>query len=132
LQAESLYSELLQSHPDHYEALLHRALIRLRLKQSESALQDAQNCTSLRPESALSFMVEGECLLELGRFEEARQSFMKALAFEKDNGRIHFGLGVSCASLGLHLEAGDAFEQALHFEKDYCLAQWMARLWKRF
>jgi predicted Zn-dependent protease len=127
-EAEVSLTELLKAHPQNYEALLHRSLIRLRLKKPEAALEDAQLCVKEKPENALSYMVEGESFLELKQFESARRSFLKSLALEKDNGRVHFGLGVACAALGLRLEAADAFEQALHFERDYSMAQMMAQM----
>jgi len=126
-EAEKLLNELIAVDAEAYEAILHRSLLRLRLQKSNEALMDAEICVKLKPENALSFMVKGECHLELKQFQMARDSFLSSLALEKDNGRTHFGLGLACLGLGRKLEAADSFEEALHFERDYVTAQWMAR-----
>jgi len=126
-EAEKIFSELIEGDPKAYEAILHRSLLRIRIQRLTEALSDADLCVKLRPENALSFMVQGECLLELKRFQEARASFLSSLGLEKDNGRTHFGLGLANLGLGRRLDAADCFEEALHFERDYVTAQWMAR-----
>lgn len=125
--AEGTLSQMIEKDAKAYELYLHRALVRIRLGQSDKALEDAERCVSLAEDNALSFMVQGEVYLEMKRFQEAYESFLKGLALEQDNGRIHFGLGLAAKALGKVHEAADAFEQALHFERDYVLAQWMAK-----
>ncbi|PIR23782.1 MAG: hypothetical protein COV44_01135 [Deltaproteobacteria bacterium CG11_big_fil_rev_8_21_14_0_20_45_16] len=125
-KAESLLSSILESDAEAIEALLHRALARLRLKRFDEALTDAEKLTLLRPDNGLGFMIKGEILLEISRFAEAKASLLHAIGLEKDNGRAFFQLGRACAALKELQESADYFEIALQFEPSYSWAQYMA------
>lgn len=122
-QAETLFSEILEASPEAVEAILHRALIRLRLQKHEEALADAEKVISLRAENSLGLMIKGEILLELERFSEAYEALYKACEIEKDNGRAFYGLSRACIGLGKKHEAADYMEVALQFERDYTLSK---------
>jgi predicted Zn-dependent protease len=125
--ADQLLSEVLGSDAEHAEALLHRAYARLRAGRLDEALEDANRCVSLRPESGVMQMLKGEILTEKGDLMNAYQSLKTACALEKDNGRAFFQLGKVCCALNRRNEAADYFEVALQFERDYVMAQWMTK-----
>ena len=62
-KAETLLSSILEADAEAIEALLHRALTRLRLKKFEEALVDADRLTLLRPDNGLGFMIKGPNIL---------------------------------------------------------------------
>ncbi|MBN8556010.1 MAG: hypothetical protein J0L93_11235 [Deltaproteobacteria bacterium] len=125
--ADQWLSGILDEDSDHAEALLHRAYSRLRAKRMDEALEDANRCVQLRPESGVMFMIQGEILLEKGDLLNSHTALKKACELEKDNGRALFALGKVCCALDKRAEAAEYFEAALQFERDYVLAQWMAK-----
>jgi len=125
-KAETLLSSILEADAEAIEALLHRALTRLRLKKFDEALVDADRLTLLRPDNGLGFMIKGEILLEMSRFAKAKTSLLQAVGLEKDNGRAFFQLARACAALGESQESADYFEIAIQFEPSYSWAQFMA------
>lgn len=129
--AEEKLTQLLTADPDAIEALLHRALTRLRLRRADEALQDALRAAELRPENAVAFMVCGEVLLSLHRYEEAYDKFRHACSIERDNGRAFYGWAKACIALQKKEEAADYFEIALQFERDYVYAQVFSELMSR-
>lgn len=122
-RAELLLSELLEKDSEAIEALLHRALVRLRMGKADLALADSQKVVELRPESGVGFMVRGEVQLSLGLYQEAYESFQKACRLERDNGRAYYGWARACLGLKKKEEASDYMEIALQFERDYVYAQ---------
>jgi len=126
IRAEEAFSKVIGGKSDAIEALLHRALTRLRLGKMEAALEDAQKVIELRPESSYGLMIKGEILNEMKQYETAYEALQKACELEKDNGRAFFALGRACAGLGKKHEAADYFEVALQFERDYVMAQALA------
>lgn len=125
MAAEAAYSEILANEPELADARLHRAYVRLRMQSLDAALDDANRCVELRPESGVMRMVQGEILLARNENDKAYESLSKACELERDNGRAYYQLAKAALSLGKKDEAGDYFEIALQFEKDYVTAQWM-------
>lgn len=125
VEAEKIFTEILTEKGEPVEALIHRAFCRLRAKSFETALEDATKSVSLRPENGVFWMIQGEILLEMGRYQNALESLEKACELEADNGRALYQRGRALLKLNRQMEAADFFEQALQFERDYVLAQQM-------
>ncbi len=124
--AENPLTSLINESPEHAEALLHRAYIRMRKADLPRALEDIQKAAQLRPENGVMKMLEGEIQLGLQNKEGALVALQQAVKLEPDNGRALYYLGVSYRSLGKLEEAADAFERALQFDKDFAFSRWMA------
>lgn len=126
--ADRSFSKILEEDPEAIEALLHRALLRIRLERLEEARADAEKVVSERSEQGVAFMVLGEVLLAMQNYQGAYQNLQKASELEKDNGRAYYQLAMACIGLGKKREAADYLEEALQFERDYTLAQLFSEL----
>lgn len=65
--------------PSFFEAIDNRAFMYMELGQPEPALTDFQQSLRVNPGGNAAFFSRGECLLKLGRYEEAEQVFMEGM-----------------------------------------------------
>lgn len=77
-QAESLFSEAIALDSTMSVLYSNRALARLRLSNWEGCLQDCDTCLSFDPNSGRAYVRKARALLELGRFDEAREALASA------------------------------------------------------
>lgn len=123
--AEQPLTELLLKAPDHAEALLHRAYVRMRKAEWSAASEDIDCAARLRPDSGVMKMLQGEILFALQRCDEALLALREAVSLEPDNGRALYFLGQVYKALGHREEAAEAYEKALQFDRDFVMAHWM-------
>jgi tetratricopeptide (TPR) repeat protein len=115
-KAEALANALLQKDPADGEALCIRGRIRLQKGQLQEALPDLQKAVNEgadRYYHADACLLLGNCLLDLGRFQEAFRSFQDCAREEPDNDKAYLGMGRCHWHLGRWQEAAEDFRQVL-------------------
>ncbi len=113
-QAEAIYKEILQSQPQHFDALQLLATIAAQRMNSAAAVELFEQALRINPDHASSLNNRGNALLDLKRHEEALQSYGRALEIEPDYAEAHYNRGNALADLKRHEQALESYELALH------------------
>lgn len=94
------------------------ALAKLRLQAPDTAehLRTLREAVAQVPADASRHLALGNALLDYGRFDEARESFVRVLKLEPDNAVAWRQLGAALAVLGEDQQAVRAFERALELD----------------
>jgi len=74
-EAEALYTQALVLDPENHTIYSNRSLARLKLKNHEGALADANRCMHLDPVFVKSYFRKGAALEALGRLKDAAEAF---------------------------------------------------------
>src|ERR1019366_2295815 len=91
--------------------------------QSENALNDLEVDVEGGSRAAEIFAARGYLQLELGRFDEAWQSYSKASEFQPGDPKVSFNTGVALQNLSRAQEAIPYFKHALSREPDWLEAK---------
>ncbi|MBM3202665.1 tetratricopeptide repeat protein [Candidatus Woesearchaeota archaeon] len=117
--AASVYREILDSDPDHYDALQLLGALAVQMGLFESALQCLDRAIALRPDYADAHSNRGIALQELGELEAALTSFDYALSLKTDSPQIHNNRGNTLKALRHYGQALASYETALSLSPDY-------------
>ena len=82
------------------------------IKRSYELLAAAEEVLKDNPEDAMSHNNRGVALSNLGRYEEAIESFKQALHLNPKYAAAHYNMGVALYSIGRFREAINAFDAA--------------------
>jgi tetratricopeptide (TPR) repeat protein len=118
-KAERLYAEVLQHHPNNFDALHGLGQInhrRGRLDAALSLFQEALKCDPFRPDGFASL---GLVFHALRDFERALVSFDEGLRLEPDDAELLNGRGVALLELRRPCEALEAFDRLLASMPDH-------------
>ena len=74
-EAENLYSEAIKLNPGSRPLWTNRAACRNMMNKYEEAISDCQTALSIDPKCTRSIKQKGNALLDLGRFDEAKDCF---------------------------------------------------------
>ncbi len=119
VQAEQLYSQVLQSEPQQFDALHMLGVIRLGQGRHEEALQLIGDALKANPESARAHANYARALVAANRHEEALASFNRALAIKRDYPEALRGRGSVFLHMGRYAEAITSCDEALGLRPDY-------------
>ncbi|MDB9699287.1 tetratricopeptide repeat protein, partial [Candidatus Pelagibacter sp.] len=73
----------------------------------------------LKPDFAEAHYNLGITLKELGKLDEAEESYRKAIALKPDYAEVHYNLGITLKELGKIDEAEESYRKAITFKPDY-------------
>jgi protein O-GlcNAc transferase len=118
-QASVLYAEILESEPDHPDALHLLGVTKTQLGQAESGLGWIARSLAVNPHQPVAVANQGNALLALNRAAEALSSYEKALDLMPDYLLAVLGRGNALAALGRPQEALRSFDQALSLAPDF-------------
>jgi tetratricopeptide (TPR) repeat protein len=121
-RAEVLLRPLLEQQPADGAALCIRGRIRLQKHQPHEARPDLEEALRLGAElyyGADARLLLANCLLELGKFEEALARFRQCQAEEPGDPRALFGAGRCAWHLARWDEAAQAFQEVLRLRPDH-------------
>ncbi|HZU38379.1 MAG TPA: tetratricopeptide repeat protein, partial [Gemmataceae bacterium] len=124
-RAEKLINTLLVHHPDDGAALYIRGRIFLQSLRPHQARPDLEKAFQLGTDRYYAYDARaslGDCLLELGQFEEAEQRYRECLAEQPGDVDVRFGLGRCAWYLNRWDEAADAFRAVLRQRPDHVQA----------
>lgn len=118
-QAEAMYQKILQSQPQHFDALQLLATIALQRNDSLLAVALFDQAIKINPNYAAAHSGHGNALSNLLRYEEALESYDRALEIDPDFAEALNNRGNSLFNLGRYPEALDHYNRALKIKPDY-------------
>jgi tetratricopeptide (TPR) repeat protein len=117
-EAESLYLEIIEARPDHFDASHLLGVVRHQQGRDLDALALIGRALELNPHSAEALSNQGAVLHRLERREEALKSYDRALAIRPDDARVHHARGNVLKELGRAEEALASYDHALHLRPE--------------
>ena len=99
--------------PNDFRWIYLRADIDRRVGRMEDAIRRYRLVRTLRPDYVAVPVNLGNTFLNLNRYDEARESFLAALAIDKNDPAAHYGLGEIALSERNYAEAVQQFNQTL-------------------
>jgi tetratricopeptide (TPR) repeat protein len=108
--AERLYEAVLQTEPDHAEALHYLGVLCAQCGKIEDGIRLLQRSLARDPEAAGTLNDLGVALEKAARYEEALAPYERALALKPDYAEAHYNLGTVLQILGRHDQAICRFE----------------------
>lgn len=118
-QAAVLYQEILQSQPQHFEALQLLATIALQQKNPEAAVALFDQALAINPRHPSALNNRGNALRDLNRPAEALQSYDRALEIKPDYAEALSNRGAALRDLGRPAEALESCDRALAIKPDF-------------
>ena len=112
-EAEAHYKEIVQSYPEHFDALRLLAIIAVQKKRFEESLLFFDQALKIKPRHATSLNNQGVAFQELHRFDEALCCYEKALAVQSDYAEASLNRGLVLQELRRLGEAVLSFDNAL-------------------
>ncbi len=110
--AERICRQLLQAEPRNADALRLLGLVAQQRGMNAEAVELIESAHRFGRPRAASLNDLGKAYLGLGRPQEARRCFRKALALQPDHAEFHVNLGVALAELGRPAEAERSHRRA--------------------
>ncbi len=118
-QAEALYREILQSQPQHFDALQLLATLAAQRKNSAAAVELFDQALRIDPNHAGVLVNRGVALRDLQRFDEALESYDRALRIRPDDADALNNRGVTLRDLNRHAQALESYDRALRIKPDH-------------
>ena len=122
LQANEIYSQVLDLQPNHFDALHLSGLIAAQGKNLVLALELFGKAIEIKPDSAHAHSNRGNVLLELKHFEEALSSYDKAIEIKPDFVDTYFNRGIALKELKREDEAIASYDCAIQLKPDFAEA----------
>ncbi|WP_213736039.1 tetratricopeptide repeat protein [Bradyrhizobium sp. dw_411] len=122
LEAEQVFQQIINTDPDHFEAIHLLAVVQSCQGKKETALASYRRALEVRPNHAEVLSNRGLTLHELQRFEEALASYDRALAVRPDFAEALSNRGVTLYELKRFEEALASYDRALAVRPDYAEA----------
>lgn len=94
LEAQSLLEILTEKHPKLSGPWLNLGLIKIQEKDWEAAKEYLITATQANPQNTYAFASLGLTLRELGRFEDAKIAYLKALSIDQKYAKAQLNLGI--------------------------------------
>jgi tetratricopeptide (TPR) repeat protein len=121
-EAEQLYRVILDTRPDHTDALHLLGLIRHQLGNPDAAIESISRALSLKPGSPVYWENLGTALHGARRFGEAVEALEQAIRLDPSNAKSHFNLGCAFQALGEWDRAAANYQQAIQLQPRYLKA----------
>lgn len=118
-QAEAIYKQILQTQPQHFDALQLLATIALQKNDFKIAIDLFDQALKINPDFADAHNNRGTSLKNLTRYEEALDSFDQALKINPNFAIAYFNRGNTLCELKRFEEALESYDCALKIKPDY-------------
>ncbi len=118
-QAEQCYRHLLQTNPQHVDALHMLGLLAHQTGRNDIAQEYIGTALRLHPDFTEAHSNLGNVLQQLGKLEEAIASWRRALQLKPHFPEVHCNLGLALLEQGKLEEAMASFRQALRLRPNY-------------
>ncbi len=106
------YRSVLESHPEHFDALHLSGLLALQTREPERAVELIGHALRLNPQVAAVHLNHGAALAALKRYGAALSSYECAIALDPAYADAHFNLANTLRELGQHAAAAASYERA--------------------
>jgi Flp pilus assembly protein TadD len=121
--AEAVYRRVLETQPDHPDALHLLGLIAHQTGRYEVAVEWIEKAVGIQPSNADFLNHLGEAHRSLGRFREAESWIRRALAVEPGHALAHNNLAVTLKQMGRLDEAERHYQEAIRIDDSFALAK---------
>ena len=119
VKADRLYRKILESQPEHPDALHFIGVLSHQRGNSEAAVVYINTAIALAPNEAGMHNNLGNVLLESGRAGHAADAYQKAVALRPDYADAYNNLGAALKAEGRFDEARAAYEKAIALRPEY-------------
>ncbi|MGM3305981.1 tetratricopeptide repeat protein [Anabaena sp. WFMT] len=119
VEAEQLYRQILEKHPEHPEALFSLGMLAQQLGQTKSAENWLSAACQFQPDSVKIWFSLGNLRLAQEQFSEAVIAYRQALALRPDSLPIYNNLGYALQQKKLFDEAINCYQKALELKPDF-------------
>lgn len=123
LEAEQLYSQVLEKQPDNPEALYGLGMLAQQMGQPEVAEQWLSAASQLQPDSVKTWFSLGNLHLVQEQFSQAEKAYRQALVLLPNSLPIYNNLGYTLQQQGLFEEAINYYQKALDLKPDFIEAE---------
>ncbi|MEH2091301.1 tetratricopeptide repeat protein [Nostoc sp.] len=123
LEAEQLYSQVLEKQPDHPEALYGLGMLAQQMGQPEIAEQWLSAASQVQPDSVKTWFSLGNLHLVQEQFSQAEKAYRQALVLLPNSLPIYNNLGYTLQQQGLFAEAIHYYQKALELKPDFIEAE---------
>lgn len=121
-EAKPIYEELLEVHPEHFNALHSLGVLAIQQRNFDRALALLERAIAIHPGHAAANYNRGLALGELQSFEDAIASFDNAIAINPRYAAAHFNRGHALMSLQRFQDALGGFDRAIAINPGYAAA----------
>ena len=121
-EAERLYLDILETHPNHFDAIHLLGVVRHQQGRQLEALELIGSALQRNPRSVDALSNHGAVLQRLGRHEEALTSYDRALAIRPDDVRALYARGNLLKGLGRLEEALAGYDKVATLKPDHAEA----------
>mgnify|MGYP002011661566 CR=1 FL=1 len=118
-KAEAIYKQVLQTNPNHTDALHLLGMIAHQVGENDRAVDLIKKAIEVKPNFAEAHGNLGNALQRLGRLDEAVASYQKALSIKPDYAEAHYNLGNALKELKQLDDAIAHYHRALDIKPDY-------------
>ncbi|MEH2005132.1 glycosyltransferase [Nostoc sp.] len=119
VEAELLYSQVLEKQPDHPEALYSLGMLAQQMGQSQTAEQWLTAASQVQPDSVKTWFSLGNLRLVQEQFSEVEKAYRQALIIVPASLPIYNNLGYALQQQGLFEEAINYYQKALELKPDF-------------
>ncbi|MEH2365347.1 tetratricopeptide repeat protein [Nostoc sp.] len=123
LEAEQLYSQVLEKQPDNPEALYGLGMLAQQMGQPEIAEQWLSAASQVQPDSVKNWFSLGNLHLVQEQFSQAEKAYRQALVLLPNSLPIYNNLGYTLQQQGLFEEAIHYYQKALELKPDFIEAE---------
>ncbi|HWR01331.1 MAG TPA: tetratricopeptide repeat protein [Chlorobaculum sp.] len=120
--AQSIYEEILETRPDHFEALNLLGLLSVQTQNHRRAVDLIDQAIAIFPDNAASHFNRGMALQALGQPEAAVAGYEKAIGLRPDHAEAWSNRGVALHDLKRCDEAVRSYDRATAIRPDYAEA----------
>jgi tetratricopeptide (TPR) repeat protein len=113
VEASSAYREVIGWQPRHVQALTYLGVIAFQEREFERALEWTARALEVDPHSAATHLMRGHALMQLGRSEEAIESYDCVIALKPDSADAYLHRGNALTQAGKNLAAVSSYDGAL-------------------
>lgn len=121
-QAQRLYENVLESHPDHFDSLHLLGVIAYQSNRPQEAVELIARAIEINPGIPTSYSNIGAALEALGLLDEAVACYDKAISLNPDYAEAYYNRGNSLKLLRRLDEAVSSYERAIALKPDYAEA----------
>ena len=116
--AEKLYKEILETKPNHLEAICYLGTLFAQTKKLNLAKTLFYKAIKINPNNPSINNNLGNIFLELGESQKAISFYEKAIKLQPDFSQTHFNLGIIFNNLGKYQKAINCFEKVIKYQPD--------------
>ena len=120
-EAEAVYRQILDKHPDNAKAHAHLAIIYVKRDQFDKAADEFRKVIKTDPEASQAHLDLAQTLTRLDKPEQAIMEYREAIRSDPGFVTAHFQLGLIYARRDRNKEAAESFEKAIKYDPNLVL-----------